>query len=334
MLRTLMAAGLLTSIAFAAAQVNVYSHRHYAADKQLFETFEKKTGIKVNVVKAKADELIKRLESEGENSPADILITADAARLHLAKSKGLLQSVDSAFLNATVPAKLRDRDGRWFALTKRARIIVYNKDTIDPGELSTYEALTEEKFRKKILIRKSSNVYNQSLLASIIANDGEEAARKWAEGMVRNFARTPRGNDRDQMKAVAAGFGDIAVVNTYYVGKLLNSRKINEVAVGKKMGVFFPNQEGRGTHINISGAGVVKHSPNKDNAVALLEFLLSQEAQRVFARANYEYPVNPEVAPSKLLQSWGAFKEDDLPLNKLGENNAEAVQIFNEAGWR
>lgn len=240
---------------YASSEVNVYSHRHYDSDKELFKTFEKKTGIKVNIVKAKANELIKRLEKEGKNSPADLLITSDVARLYLAQQKGLLQSVDSKFLNEAIPANLRDKDNNWFALTKRARVIVYNKDKVNPSELSTYEDLTSTKWNKKVLVRKSSNIYNQSLLASIIASQGEVKAKLWAEGIVENMARTPAGSDRDQMKAVVAGIGDVAIVNTYYVGKLLNSKKKNEVIVGKKMGVFFPNQGAneRGTHINISG---------------------------------------------------------------------------------
>jgi iron(III) transport system substrate-binding protein len=296
--------------------------------------FEDKTGIKVNVVNAKANELIKRLEKEGTNSPADLLITADVGRLYLAQQKGLLQSVDSKFLNDTIPENLRDKDNNWFGLTKRARVIVYNKEKVKPEELSTYEDLTTSKWHKKVLIRQSSNIYNQSLLASFIASQGEEKAKNWAEGIVNNMARTPAGSDRDQMKAVVAGVGDVAIVNTYYVGKLLNSKKKNEVFVGKKMGVFFPNQADRGTHVNISGIAITKSSKNRENAVKLMEFLVSENAQSIFAEANYEYPVNPAVKPSKLLQSWGEFKEDETPLYKFGKYNATAVKIFNEVNWK
>ena len=335
MLKKLLVGTLLvSSIAYATSEVNVYSHRHYDADKQLFNMFEKKTGIKVNVVNAKANELMKRLEKEGKNSPADVFITADVGRLYLAQQKGLLQKIDSKFLNETVPENLREKDGHWFGLTKRARVIVYNKDRVNPSELSTYEDLTSPKWNKRVLIRKSSNIYNQSLLASMIASEGEKKAKAWAKGIVNNMARTPAGSDRDQMKAVVAGVGDVAIVNTYYVGKLLNSKKTNEVMVGKKMGVFFPNQNGRGTHINISGAGVTMSSKNRDNAIKLLEFLVSPEAQSIFANANYEYPVNPNVKPSKLLQSWGSFKEDTTPLYKFGVYNADAVKIFNEVNWK
>ena len=335
MIKKLLAATLVATIAIANTnEVNIYSHRHYDADKQLYKTFEKQTGIKVNIVKAKANELIKRLELEGKNSPADILITADAGRLYLAQQKGLLQKINSVKLNSMIPLNLRQKDGFWFGLTKRARVIAYNKDKVKSSELSTYEALTNKEFKGRVLIRKSSNIYNQSLLASIIANDGAIKAKQWAKGMVENMSRTPKGSDRDQMKAVAAGLGDVAVVNTYYIGKLLNSKKRSEVEVGKKMGVFFPNQKGRGTHINISGAGITKYSKNKQNAIKLLEFLVSPKAQSIFAKANYEYPVNPNVEPSALLKSWGKFKEDTLSLETLGKNNAQAVRMFNEVKWK
>lgn len=325
---------LFSNLLLASNEVNVYSHRHYDTDKQLFKDFENKTGIKVNVVNAKANELIKRLEKEGMHSPADILITSDVARLHLAKEKNLLQKVDSQFLNDTIPTHLKDEEGYWFGLTKRARVIVYNKEKIDPKNLSTYEDLTSDKWNKRVLIRKASNIYNQSLLASFIANQGEQKATIWAQGIVNNMARVPAGSDRDQMKAIVAGVGDVAIVNTYYVGKLLYSKKKNEVEVGKRIGVFFPNQNDRGAHINISGAAVTKSSKNKDNAIKLIEYLADEKAQKLFAEANYEYPVNPKVSPSKLLTSWGKFKEDTLDLSQLGIYNTQAVKIFNKVGWK
>ena len=314
--------------------VIVYTHRHYPADKQLFAQFEKETGIKVNVVNAKADELIQKMTTEGEHSPADVLITVDAGRLVRAKNKNLLQSVSSEILNTTIPSHLRDIDNQWFSLTKRARVVVYAKDRVKPESLSSYDELTASEWNKKILIRSSSNIYNQSLLASIIANEGEEKATVWAKGMVANMARTPKGNDRDQVKAIVAGEGDIAVVNTYYIGKLVNSKNPEEVKAGEGVGVFFPNQETTGTHKNVSGAGVAKYAPNKENAVKFIEFLVSEASQKVFAEANYEYPVNTKVAPSALLQSWGTFKEDTLSLQKLGENNKKAVIIFDIVGWK
>jgi len=326
---------LLTQL-LAENEVNIYSHRHYDTDKKLFKMFESASGIKVNIVKADATQLIKRLESEGIYTPADVLITVDVARLVQAQQKDLLQAVKSDFLDSVIPQNLREKDGYWYGLTKRARVIVYNKDKVNPEALSTYANLTSKKWHKKVLIRKSNNIYNQSLLAAFIASDGYEISKKWAKGMVNNMARIPTGNDRDQMKAVAAGLGDIAVVNTYYVGKLLNSKKANEVEVGKRMGVFFPNQGvgERGVHINISGAGVVKYSKNRDNAIKFIEFLASKNAQKLFADANYEYPVNPNVEASELLKSWGSFKEDDTPLEEFGINNANAAKIFNEVGWK
>lgn len=314
-------------------KVVIYTHRHYDTDKEIFADFTKATGIEVEVVKASADELIQRMESEGDQSPADILVSVDAGRLVRAKDKGLLQSVDSEFLNTTVPARLRDANNQWFSLTKRARVIVYDKEKVDPADLSTYADLASPNWKGKVLIRSSGNIYNQSLMASVIANEGEEAARTWAKAVTENFARTPKGNDRDQVKGILAGEGQIAVVNTYYLGKLLNSADSTEVAAGENVSIFFPNQETTGAHINVSGAGVAKYAPNRENAVKLLEYLLSKEVQEKFAKANYEYPVNPNAESSDLLKSWGDFKEDELPLSKLGELNKNAVVVFDEVGW-
>ncbi len=314
--------------------VNVYTHRHYKADQELFAQFEKETGIKVNVTNAKADELIQKMTVEGSQSPADVLITVDAGRLVRAKEKGLLQSVTSEFLNQTIPVHLKDIDNQWFSLTKRARVIVYNPEKVTPEQLSTYEDLTSPAWNKKILIRSSGNIYNQSLLASMIASQGEEKAAAWATGIVNNMARSPKGNDRDQIKALVAGEGDVAIVNTYYIGKLLNSKDSAEVKVGKAIRIFFPNQKDRGTHINVSGAGIAKYAPNKDNGIKFIEFLSGVKAQEVFAKANYEYPVNPNVAPSLLLTSWGDFKEDNVSLSLLGKNNKKAVLTFDKAGWK
>lgn len=315
-------------------EVNVYTHRHYPADQELFASFEKQTGIKVNVVNASADELIQKMTEEGKQSPADVLITVDAGRLVRAKDKGLLQPIDSEVLNGKIPSHLRDGDKQWFAITKRARIIAYAKDRVKPEQLSTYEDLASATWKDKILVRSSGNIYNQSLMASIIAHTDEATAKDWAGKVLNNMARDPKGNDRDQVKAVVAGEGDIAIVNTYYIGKLLNSEDVEEVKAGEGVGIFFPNQADRGTHINISGAGVAKYAPNKENATKFLEFLIGKEAQDVFANSNYEYPVNPEVPASPLLQSWGAFKEDKLNLSALGDNNKKAVIVFDEVGWK
>ncbi|WP_226389629.1 Fe(3+) ABC transporter substrate-binding protein [Penaeicola halotolerans] len=314
--------------------VNLYSHRHYEADQKLFEEFTKETGIKVNVVNASADELIQKLELEGENSPADVLFTVDAGRLHRAEVKGLLQPITSDVLNENIPANLRHPEGLWFGLTYRARVIAYSKERVDPADLSTYEDLANERWKGKVLVRSSENVYNQSLLASIIAADGAEAATAWAEGMVANMARAPKGGDRDQVKAVAGGEGDIAITNTYYVGIMLNDSNEEERKAAEAVGIFFPNQNDRGTHINISGVGVAKYAPNKENAIKLIEFLSQEKAQKVLAEENYEYPVNAKVSISETIAAWGDFKKDSINLAKLGELNSEAVVTFDKAGWK
>ncbi|MGM0635615.1 MAG: Fe(3+) ABC transporter substrate-binding protein [Bacteroidota bacterium] len=314
--------------------INVYTHRHYESDQELFNRFEKQTGIQVNVINASADELIQKMVLEGEQSPADVLITVDAGRLHRAKSKDLLQSFTNPTLDSIVPNHLKDEDNQWYALTKRARVIAYSKENVDPVELSTYENLVDEEWNDRILVRSSSNIYNQSLMASIIVNNGEDAASKWAKGMVENMARSPKGNDRDQVKAVASGEGDLAIVNTYYIGKMLNSEDSAELEAANKVGIFFPNQDDRGTHINISGIGIAKHAPNREAAEKFINYLLSEQAQEIFASSNYEYPVNPNVEKADILKEWGDFKEDKLQLNLLGENNKKAVILFDEAGWK
>lgn len=315
-------------------EVNVYTHRHYEADQKLFAEFEKKTGIKVNVVNANADELIQKMTLEGENSPADVLITVDAGRLDRAKTAGLLQSTKSTKLDSIIAPNLKDKDNQWYGLTYRARVIVYNPEKIEAEKISTYESLATDAVKDKLLIRSSSNIYNQSLMASIIAYAGEEGALAWAEGVVENMARNPKGGDRDQIKAIAAGEGDVAVVNTYYLGKMLNSSSEEEREIGKSVNIVFPNQDGRGTHINVSGAGVARYAPNKENAIKFIEFMASKEAQQIFAEANYEYPVNESVEWAETLKNWGTFKKDSLSLTTLGENNELAVKLFDIAGWK
>lgn len=314
--------------------VNLYTSRHYETDNELYAAFTKQTGIKVNVVKGEENELMERLSREGAATEGDLFLTSDAGRLSWAKDKDLLQSMDSKTLSANIPENLRDKDNQWFGLTKRARVIVYSKDRVKPSELSTYEDLTSAKWKGKVLVRPSDNVYNQSLLASFISLNGEEKAKAWAKGIVANMARSPQGNDRDQAKAIVAGEGDVAIMNTYYVGVMLNSTDPEEVKVAKQVGVFFPNQETNGTHINVSGVGLTKYAKNKENAIKFMEFLSSEEAQGKFAEANYEYPVNPNVQPSELMKSWGDFKAQDLNLTELGDNNAAAVKLFNEVGWK
>jgi len=315
-------------------EVNLYTSRHYDVDNELYAKFEEQTGIKVNIIKGEADELLERIKREGNATKADLFLTADVGRLFRAKDAGVLQSVSSEVLDQQIPSKFQDKDKMWYGLTKRARILVYNKEKVKPEELSTYEALTEDKWKGRILVRSSESVYNQSLLASFIEIDGGDKAKEWAQGIVNNMAQKPEGGDRDQAKAIVAGVGDVAIMNTYYFGQMLNSQDPEEVKVAEQLGVYFPNQETTGAHVNVSGAGVVKASKNKDNAVKLLEFLSGDEAQAVFAEANYEYPVNEHVKPSELLQSWGEFKEQDIPLSVLGDNNAKALMIFNEVGWK
>lgn len=311
----------------------VYSHRHYESDDALFDTFTRETGIEVRVVKAGAGELLERLKSEGANTAADVLITADAGRLVEAKNAGLLAPVDSQTLRERIPATYRDPDGQWFGFTLRARILVYAPDRVSPDDLSTYEALADPQWRGRLLVRSSANIYNQSLMASLIAARGEKAAGEWAREVRQNMARPPQGSDRDQIRAVAAGLGDVALVNTYYVGLLLNSPDPKDRRVAREVDLFFPNQEGRGTHVNISGGGVLKASDQKEAAVRLLEFLASDRAQNVFPHATYEYPVVEDIEWSDLQKSWGDFKADDLNVSELGRRKTEAVKGFNRAGW-
>lgn len=314
-------------------EVNIYTQRHYDADKKAFEMFTEKTGIKINVVKAGADELINKLELEGDASPADLFFTVDAGKLYRAKEKGLLQKLDAA-LSADVPDNLRDEDGFWQGVTYRARVIAYSKDVVTPDQLSTYEDLADPRWNGKIAIRSSSSAYNQSLLASIINATDEETAKSWAAGIVANMAREPQGGDRDQIKAMASGVGEVSIVNTYYVGLLLNSSNPEEVKAGESVGIFFPNQEGRGTHVNVSGIGITKNAPNKENAIKLIEFLLSEEVQSFFANNSYEYPANSKVAPAETVAAWGDFKKDNLLFSKVAEHNNTAVKIFDEVGWK
>mgnify|MGYP001126169132 FL=1 len=317
-------------------EINLYSQRHYKVDEKQYETFEKETGIKVNVVKANADELIERLKNEGDNSPADLFITVDAGKLQKAKDLDLLQKISSPIINQNVDIDLKDVNGYWIPITYRARIIVYSKERVNVGELSTYANLTNEKWRNKVLVRSSSNAYNQALLSSIVANRGEEAATNWASELVKNFARDPKGNDRDQVKAITAGQGDLAIVNSYYIGLLLSSENDEEIKAGNSVGVFFPNQgeEESGSHINVSGIGLAKNAPNKENAIKLMEFLTSESAQKTYTNTSYEYPANPNVEPNEIVKKWGSFKKDILDLNQLGVFRNKAIEIFDKSGWK
>jgi iron(III) transport system substrate-binding protein len=317
-----------------AGVVNVYSHRHYEADRELFRRFTEETGIAVQVVTASADELITRLRNEGAASPADVLITVDAGRLHRAAEEGLLQPVRSEVLESNVPARFRDPEGHWYGLTRRARVLVYHRDRVDPASLVGYGTLAEPEWAGRVLVRSSSNVYNQSLLAALIERDGAEAAERWAAGVVRNLARAPRGGDTDQIKLVAAGVGDVALVNTYYLARLAESGDPEDRRAAERLAVRFPDQGGSGTHVNVSGAGVTSSSRNVENAVRLLEYLTGEAAQRLFAEGNQEYPVRDDVEWPAILRSWGDFQADDVDLRVLGELNGPAVRMFDRVGWR
>ncbi len=314
--------------------ITIYSERHYDTDQILFDRFEDQTGITVNVIDGDADPLINRLENEGEDTSADVLLIADAGRLHRAKDKNLLQSVESETLSNNIPSNYRDSDNYWVGLTKRARVLVYHPDRVDESALSTYEALTEPEFEGRVVTRTSANIYNQSLMASFIEIMGQDDAKAWAEGLVNNFARQPAGNDRDQAKYVVEGNADIAIMNTYYIGRMMNSSDTFEQEVADTVEVFFPNQETTGTHVNVSAAGVTRYSPNPEAATQFIEFLSNEESQSSFANANYEYPVNEHVEPHDLLKSWGDFKAQDINLSVLGENSQRAAIIMDEVDWR
>lgn len=318
-----------------AAEVNVYSARKEALIKPLLDRFTEQTGVKVNLVTGKADALLSRLVSEGRNSPADLFITVDVGRLHRAKEAGLLQPVSMQELARIVPAAYRDPEGYWYGLSVRARVIVYARERVDSAGLSTYEALADPEWNGRICIRSSGNIYNQSLVASLISANGEESTERWAVGLVANMARRPMGGDRDQIKAVAAGQCDLAVVNTYYYGMMLNAKADSpDHEAARKTALFWPNQQGRGAHVNVSGAGVTAHARHRENAVKLLLFLLSPDAQQWYGETNDEYPVREGVPISPTLAAWGRFKADTLNLERLGANNRAAVMLMDRAGWK
>ena len=346
--RSLLISGAGSTAAFAATQifapkrgvaqtgeVNLYSSRHYNTDDKLYQDFTERTGIRVNLLEGSADELLARLKAEGDRSPADIFMTVDAGRLWAADQEGIFTPVSSSVLEERIPASLRHPEGHWFGFSKRARVLMYNKELVDPAELSTYEALTDPRWRGQILTRTSTNIYSQSLTASMVAVHGAADTEEWANGLVANFARDPEGNDRAQIEAAAAGIGSIAIANTYYLPRYAKDEDPAMQEVFKKIGVFFPNQgeDERGTHVNISGAGVVQSAPNRDNAIQFLEFLSSDNAQAFFAQGNNEYPVVEGIPVDPVVGEFGTFKADTLNVNQLGENQPEAVRIMDRAGW-
>ena len=335
MMACLLAFGVAFS-AFAAPEqaVNIYSARHYESDNALYALFEKQTGIKINVVSGKAPELIERIKREGSATSADLFITVDGGVLQTAKAADILQPITAQSALENVPASLRDKENFWLGLTTRARVIVYSKDRVTPEQLSTYEDLADPKWRGKVVVRPSSSLYDQSLLASLITLDGEEKALEWVKGLVANFARPPKGNDRAQAKDIVAGLADVTLMNTYYIGQMLNSKDPEEVKVAEQVGVFFPNQATTGTHLNISGVVLAKHAKNVENALKFIDFITAVPAQEQLSAGNYEFPVNPKAKKHALLESWGTFKTQDIDFAVLGTNNAKAIQLVTEGGWK
>lgn len=329
----MLAASTLAVTAPAMAQeVNIYSSRHYDTDDGLYRKFTEATGIKVNRIEGEADELMARIKAEGANSPADILLTVDAGRIWKAKTEGLFQPISSATLTERIPEHLRDPEGQWFGLSERARIIFYAKDRVaEPPQ--TYEALADPAYKGKVCIRSSTNIYNLSLMGSIIAHDGVDGATEWAKGLLANLARAPEGGDTDQLKGLVSGACDIAVTNTYYFARALSETVEGLTGSTDGIGWVFPNQETTGTHVNVAAAGVVTTAPHKEDAVKFLEYLTTPEAQAYFADQNNEFPVVPGVPVGKIAASLGEFRRDTLNLSVLGENQPKAQEIFNAVGF-
>jgi iron(III) transport system substrate-binding protein len=320
-----------------AATVNLYTARHYDSDQELYKEFTRETGIEIDVVQAGGNELIQRIQREGRNSPADILMAADAAVIGRADLRNLFQSVSSPTLEKAIPENLRDPQGHWFSFTMRARVIMYDKSKVDPKQLSTYEDLADPKWKGRILVNSSNVSYNQSLVASMIAHHGVEWTETWARGLVANMARPPKGADTDLIRSVYAGEADMALANTYYLGNLVRDNPDEPIL--QKVGVFFPNQTGegdagRGAHVNVSGAGVLRYAPHRDAAVKFLEFLATPEAQKQFAEGNSEYPVVPGAHASAIVRSFGEFKPDRVNISQVGKNNIDAVRLMDRAGWQ
>ena len=315
-----------------ASELNIYSHRQPFLISPFINAYQAKTGVKVNIVYASKG-LAQRLQSEGERSPADVILTVDMARLNVYVDKGLLASVKSDLLIKNVPAHLRDPNNKWFSFSKRARVIVLSLNSKDTSTIKRYEDLVDPKWKGRICVRPGSHVYNRALVASLINAGGKELAENWASGLIKNLARRPQGNDRAQVKAIYEGVCDIAIINNYYFGKLKYSNKKEQRKWAAAVRLVFPNQEGRGAHINISGGGVAKHSKNKKEAVRFLEFLTSQEAQNLYGSVNFEYPVNPRVEVPEELQSWGNFKEDQMPISQIAKLAPDAQKIIDRVGW-
>ncbi len=314
--------------------LNIYSSRHYDTDLDLFDKFTEETGIQVNLIEGGSDELIERIKNEGVNSPADIVITVDAGRLWRAKEAGILQALHSRRMEERLPEELIDPERYWFGLSQRVRGVIYNRDRVDPDELDGYWELADEKWSGRICVRSSGNIYNQSLVASLIETHGIEDTEEWARRLVANFARSPQGGDTDQIRAVAAGQCDIALANHYYLARLYNSARNADREVAEQVGIYFPGQQHSGAHVNISGAGLAAHSPNIENAVLFMEYLTMPESQQLFAGANFEYPAVEDVSLPEELVQFGRFESDAVNVSAYGRNNPDAIRLMDRAGWR
>ena len=334
-LKLTLLATAIASMAFAtqAEELNLYSARHYQTDEALYSNFTKQTGIKINRIEGKEDELLERIKNEGSNSPADVFLTVDAARLAKAHELGLFTPISSKVLESRIPANLHTED--WYSFSTRARVIIYNKSAVKAEDVQNYADLANPKLKGKFCSRSGSHPYNLSLMASVIAHDGEAKAEEWAKGMVANFARAPKGGDTDQIKAVAAGECGVAISNTYYVARLLRSTKVEELKMMEKVGIVWPNQTTTGAHINVSGGGVLKTAPNKAAAIKFMEYLASDEAQRYFADGNNEWPAVASVkVANPALEAMGKFKADNLPVKNLAMYQTKAQMIFDRAGFK
>lgn len=330
---TLAAAAITATSAVAEGELNLYSSRHYDTDERLYSDFTEATGITINRIEGKADELIERMKAEGANSPADILLTVDTSRLERAKDAGVLQSIESDTLEARIPANLQDEDNQWFGFSQRARIIFYDKaDVANPP--ATYVDLADPAYKGQVCHRSSSNVYSQTLLAAVIQNYGEEAAKGWAQGVVDNFARAPQGGDTDQLRGLVSGECDISISNTYYFARAIRKDVDGLPADARdNIGWVFPAQNAEGAHMNLSGGGVAAHAPNKENAIAFMEYLASDQAQQYFSAGNDEYPAVPGVGLSPSVAALGLFRPDAVDLTEVAKNVPTAQKIFNEVGW-
>tara|TARA_B100000214_G_scaffold96567_1_gene67082 strand:- start:3385 stop:4455 length:1071 start_codon:yes stop_codon:yes gene_type:complete len=318
-------------------EVNVYTSRHYDADDLLYEEFTKETGIKVNIISGKGSALIERLKAEGSNSPGDVFFTVDAGNLANFQKQGFLQPIQSEAIKKIVPKELRGENNEWVAVAKRARVIFYNPELVNENEIENinYEDLGDENWKGRIVIRSSSNMYNQSLVSSLISNLGIPQTEKWASNLVSNFARKPQGNDRSQIMAVANQEASIAIANTYYIGIMLSGKGgQDQLNAAKKVKIAFPNQDNRGAHINISGGGVLKYAPNRENAEKFLEFLLSEKAQNHIVNNTFEYPVLETVKPHPLIENFGVFKMDKTSVSDFGKYNPEAVKLMDRVNWQ